>query len=405
MFRCLIINPRLANHSHGTGKQLQYFSESSGFECEHVCWDAGNPIGDEIRPYTNLWNDWTWDWPFKTGGGFMARLRARIVRRQLRLGLRWWNGRSLSRGAASRIRKIGARKFDAAYVVVSNEEESAVAGKILAILDLPYVVNWMDFRPAELISADNHPSVLGLCRQAETVFALTSNLAEAIRTISGSSPRLLKIGRKVPDKIATPPVAGKALRCVMIGQTNYLSIRNIWRQVVSLLERKGIEVELFYIGTKETANVLSTQVRTNYLGSLSDAARDSQLGTMHVGLVPGPDGDPRTDVLARYSLPSRIADFLFHGLPTAGSLHPDSATSVELADAAGESCFFSLSAEALADRLVFWAKHPEGWRKASTKALKTAEEIFDQSKILGALTETLQRPTRNPQSRASRRIS
>src|SRR5450432_2270334 len=105
MFRCLIINPPLANHSHGTGKQLQYFVESSGMECHHLCWDAGKVLGDEPCPFTNLYYDRVRRWPIAKGRSFLERL-------QRRLGLVWANRGKLSASSTRKVRQLRSRHFD-----------------------------------------------------------------------------------------------------------------------------------------------------------------------------------------------------------------------------------------------------------------------------------------------------
>ena len=68
------------------------------------------------------------------------------------------------------------------------------------------------------------------------------------------------------------------------------------------------------------------------------------LTSMHLAYLPGPDGNPAEDCIARFSFPSRLTDYFWHGLPVVGPLFGNSATAQVLA---GKNLYLDLEDNAL----------------------------------------------------------
>jgi hypothetical protein len=228
-----------------------------------------------------------------------------------------------------------------------------------------------------------------LCQKANAVFALTNELARSLKRCTRREITIISFGRPPAKTTASSPVSGRPLRCVMIGSLLYQSVTKLWPEAFDRAKRQGVEVDLYYIGRKQMLDLLPKDMPVTHLGTLSDADRDAELANMHVGLLPGPDGAPDADYLARYSFPSRIADYLFHGLPVLGSIHPNSAAAEELKPLLGSTVWLSQSAATLADALILLSRNQKIWRSASAGGVAHAGANFDSNSIVGKLAATL----------------
>ncbi len=368
--KVLFINPPLANHTHGTGKQLQYLARSLGEGCHQLCWARGDLVGDEPCPVTNLYEDVLDHWPWIVGRGFFRRI-------QRRFRLLWWDDGRLSGRSVSRVRQLRQKGFGAAYVIVASEEDAKIAGACLDLLKLPYVVNWMDLMEMEELSPAQHPHITRLCRNAMQVYALTGALQRAINSCSTiDRTRKLGIARRPTQKRCLPPNVTSPIRCVMLGTLAYGSLHQVWPEVLNQIQKSGMSFELFYIGPKEKSRQIPSDLQVTVLEALSDDERDEVLSRMHVALLPGPDTDPKNEWGARYSFPSRIADFLHHGLPVVGSVHPDSATAEELRSLIGKAVWLSNDATELVEAIMHLAVDTAKWKLASELALEFATRHF-----------------------------
>jgi hypothetical protein len=113
------------------------------------------------------------------------------------------------------------------------------------------------------------------------------------------------------------------------------------------LRINNINFELHYIGSEVMRGYLDSSLPVHYHGTLNDCKRDAILSTMHIAYLPGPDGDPETDDLARFSFPSRLLDYFWHGLPVVGPVHKRSATYEMLKDLLGQGVWFSSQSDYL----------------------------------------------------------
>lgn len=384
MPRCIIINQPLANSSHGTGKQLQYFVQLSALSSVHVSWDSQSPKGDEPCEHLNLYYDHShvfdrWHLPFG---------RRLLFQIQNALPVKWWDKLKLSTISRWRLRLL-ARRSSVAYVIVSSEDTAQVALACLTELRLPYVLNWLDLETSELLTPEQHPCIAAINAGAEEVFAITPTLAAAIGRFTRKPPRLLLPGRPPAQRAAQAPAVGQPLRCVMIGSLSYSSLTEQWPAVIQAVRASGVELDLFYIGSETMYRRCPPELEMTYLGSLTDEARDAALATMHLGFLPGPDGDPNYEHLSRYSFPSRVADYFCHGLPVIGTVHPESSAAQALQLVLGESAWLSQRPRDLVAAITGLARNSESWKAAAQGATAFAAKNFDVVRMVRELTEAL----------------
>ena len=100
-------------------------------------------------------------------------------------------------------------------------------------------------------------------------------------------------------------------------------------RAIALLERKGLKVEVSFLGSPRILRRANTTIkkRVNVRGFLpTQQDLDRELSRAHVAFLPGPKKDPKDDLRSRYSIPSRILDYMAVGLPIVGTVHKASAT-------------------------------------------------------------------------------
>jgi glycosyltransferase involved in cell wall biosynthesis len=123
---------------------------------------------------------------------------------------------------------------------------------------------------------------------------------------------------------------------------------------VSLLEAKGVEVEVWFLGSPRILRQARTTIkrRVKVHGFFANQAKlDHALTQAHVGFLPGPKLDPKIDLRSRYSIPSRLVDYLALELPIVGTVHEASATA-EFAHWLGLDSVLCTGPEQVAERLL-----------------------------------------------------
>jgi hypothetical protein len=98
---------------------------------------------------------------------------------------------------------------------------------------------------------------------------------------------------------------------------------------INLLKRRGITIEVSFVGSPQILRRCKTSLkkRVKVCGFQQTMdALDWELSNSHVAFLPGPKVSPQQDQRSRYSIPSRIIDYMALNLPIVGTVHPDSAT-------------------------------------------------------------------------------
>ena len=111
-------------------------------------------------------------------------------------------------------------------------------------------------------------------------------------------------------------------------------------------------------------------------------------GQAHVAFLPGPKGDPKEDLRSRYSIPSRILDYMAVGLPIVGAVHKDSATA-DFAQKLGlDSAVTCSGPEEIADWLSRIARSVH-WVEQSAKSRNAFELLRRQEEPAQKLKRAL----------------
>jgi hypothetical protein len=375
-----IVNRRYADYRHGTGVQLKLFAGQLAHKSLHICWDDGRSVKDTYQPVCNLNTSVLRTWPFSRGKGLVARVEEK-------LGLTWHNPARI----AKRAKQFSSTKNgkSRAYVIIASEGEAEIARQILDVLDAEYVVNVMDYLHLGDTDLTEFPHFTAILNGAKKIYALTPPIQTALARISGREDiSILGVAREPARKQSRAFIPGREpFEIVMMGSVDYTRGLRELHDFCKGLDTAGMNYRLNYIGTPEMRNRLGTQLAVNYRGVQLGAERDAMLNSMHLAYLPGPDGNPDEDYLARYSFPSRLTDYFWHGLPVIGPLFDDSATAQMVSGLRGKGVWFSQDSKQLAALVKNLAQQTEAWESASAAVYDFAEKKFSIIRMARTILE------------------
>jgi hypothetical protein len=378
-----LINRRYADFRHGTGVQIKLFAGEILQQPLHICWDAEQGVSDTYQPVCNLNTSLLRTWPFKRGRGLVNRI-------ETALGLNWQDPPRIAR-RLRQFSRSGNRK-PRAYVIVASEEEAKITRRILAVMDAEYVVNVMDYLHLGKTHLPEFPEFAALLRGARKIFALTPPIQEVLAQISDRQDiSILGVARESANRRRRTLAAGaKPLEIVMMGSVDYQRGLQELHKFCEGLNFAGVKYSLNYIGTQAMRDRLGNGLPVTYYGVRLGAERDALLGSMHLAYLPGPDGNPAEDYLARYSFPSRSTDYFWHGLPVIGPLFDDSATAQMVSALRGKGVWFSEDSKQLVGVVKNLTQNPQEWEAASEAVYHFAEKNFSIARTAAAILEAFE---------------
>jgi hypothetical protein len=240
-----------------------------------------------------------------------------------RLGLGAWTGGDLRPEWAALVSTLRDR-VSCAYLAPLDEADGLRCLHLINLIGAPFVLHLWD-----VLEGDVRCGALGeLVRRAQVVFCISQPLLDAVRSVR-SNGELLSFTRGRSLYLAEPPT-GSRLRVVMHGNIeSYTDGLNDLDVAVDLLKARGITVEVSFVGSPQILRRCKTSLKKRvqvcgFQATMHDL--DWQLSRAHVAFLPGPKLDPQQDQRSRYSVPSRILDYMALNLPIIGTVHPNSAT-------------------------------------------------------------------------------
>lgn len=297
-----------------------------------------------------------------------------------------WSGSDPSSRIQARL-TASAKDTSVVYLAPIGADDASRMRRIVELIRRPFVVHlWdsLDVEPA--LNAD----LSWLLAHADKVYGLTGTLMAA----SGrDDAEPLLFSRARADVRATPPRPGQPLRIATMGDlVSYQDGLAVLVDACARLQARGHAVELLYIGPNGAWRRLSKPlreplVRTGFLSS--DQRRDEVLASCHLGFMPGPLAAPEDDLRSRFSVPSRVLDFMAVGLPVVGTVHPRSAT-YAMADDFGITAGLRRTAAELVE-VVDGLRDPDAWTEAAARSragfarLETMDPVAQLARDLNAL--------------------
>jgi hypothetical protein len=322
-----------------------------------------NAIGVQIlqyaTPFVEAWKHWYWDismgqsgiansmrlnssipnlWPWGTGRGFVTRVVERLE-------LGWWHGDRLLARRKPDLQRMSERVGLACVAPLRNSEATRCR-EILETIRRPFVVHLWDISESPL-NADYQ----WLFSRAERVFCLSESMMGLVRETAHCELGQLRFVRPQP-KFRAAYQGRESIRIGLVGfLAAYREGMDLFAQAIDALEMQFTRVRLLHIGPPGQMQYVPERLKkiTESAGMLSDGERDRYLADCNVAFLPGPFLAPEGDRRSKYSVPSRIADYLGIGLPIIAAVHPDSATSSFCLPLSGRGFFRVNNAEELAE--------------------------------------------------------
>ncbi|AGY56432.1 glycosyltransferase [Gloeobacter kilaueensis] len=377
-----IVTPFCLSNSHGTGVQLlRLFADD---DYSHLYWSSASGFS-ECDNSLLLEEQFNW-WKFSRGKGRLEQLMGLMG-----LSSVWRHNELIS----DSYRNLLAEQYrpDLAYVVVIDETSAQKAVSLLEVLGCPYIVHIMDLmHPGGL-----QPQMSGFRRLfagASGVFALSENIRQEVLKFPAPACRVFPIVRSIGRAVQLPPGPDAPLRIVMVGSLYYQAGLQCLAQAWDSLIERYPRLELVYAGPQsQIHNYLPARLKKilDYRGYLRNEEVEAILLDCHLAYLPGPCLPTHKDKYSKYSIPSRLTDYLMAGLPIVAYLASGSATEQFLTPLMPLAVRRTMTPGALAQAVQEFVERPERWQAASRAAHTFACEQCSVEGVRETLMNELQR--------------
>lgn len=300
-------------------------------------------------------------------------------------GLSWWKGGEMTPATRRWLCKRYKDDVSVVYVAPVSIRDSDRMKAILTALEKPFVLHLWDLINRN--QADSE-SFRWLIQNAAHVCCLCEAMVDYIAPLR-RDVHILRFTRKPSLHVAAPPADGP-LRIALIGFClPYVDGLKILNEALRIVEARNRKVSLIYIGNKKRVKgwgiLMDNKVHvTGFIAS--DDERDRLLAQCHVGFLPGPLASPAIDTRSRFSIPSRVIDYMAVGLPILATVHPESATSTYMKAFGLGGSLGTNSPQLLADRIIA-LYDPSTWQSYSDLSLKGFHAAQQESRSLSSLMQ------------------
>jgi glycosyltransferase involved in cell wall biosynthesis len=304
------------------------------------------------------------------------------------LGISSWSGSDLRPARARRLVNQYRERVSSAYVAPLSETDATRCLKLAKLVGVPFVLHLWDVLDGDVSSG----ALRELVDRAEKVFCVSQPLLDDVSLIR-SDAELLSFSRDAALVKATARDRGP-LKIVMHGNvSSYAEGLDDLDQAVALLERRGLKVKVSFLGSPKILRQANTTLKDRvevrgFLPTQQDL--DYELSRAHVAFLPGPKRDPRGDLRSRYSIPSRILDYMAVGLPIVGAAHKASATGGFARKLGIDAAVTCSGPEEIAEWLVRVAR-PKCWVEQSARSRDAFDLLQGQEAPAQRLKRALDR--------------
>jgi hypothetical protein len=311
----LFISALPASHSNAIGVLTLRFAGPFGDAWKHCYWDT-NMGKSEVSNSIFLNSEIPRLWPSAAGRGFAARFVERFE-------LGWWHGDKLLASRKPQLEKM-FQDTGFAYAAPLRNSEATRCREILEVVQCPFVVHLWDIMDRSL-----NDDYAWLFSHAEHVFCLSEPMIAFVKETAQCETGLLSFVRP-RSKVRASFSKKNSIAIGLIGfLAAYRDGLELVAQATESLQANFSRVTVRYIGPPSQLAYIPESLRrlTEHVGFLVGDELDQALLDCDCGLLPGPLLAPEQDPRSRYSVPSRVADYLAVGLPVIATVHPNSATS------------------------------------------------------------------------------
>jgi Glycosyl transferases group 1 len=282
-----------------------------------------------------------------------------------RLGISLWNGSDLRTPMVNRLETEYRARVSSAYIAPLNESDAQRCLELANLVGAPFVLHLWDVLQGDVFNG----ALRQLVERAESVFCVSQPLLDDVSLIR-SDAELLFFSRDRSLVTAKPRQRGP-LKIVLHGNvSSYAEGLDDLDQAIPLLERKGLKVEVSFLGSPKLLRQAKTTLKSRVsVGGFCPTQQDLdvELSRAHVAFLPGPKLDPKLDLRSRYSIPSRILDYMALELPIVGSVHKASAAAGFMRELGLETSSTCSGPQEIADWLSRLAR-PVYWAEQSAKS-------------------------------------
>lgn len=301
------------------------------------------------------------------------------------LGRSWWKDNELRPEAQQWLSHHYGNTTSVVYASPASIRDCERMMSILIRLDRPFVLHLWDIQDSNQMDS---AAFRWLLARALHVFCLTQEMIRSIHPLQQDSSILLFT--RVPSACTAEAPKGSDFRIALIGNCRrYRDGLLLLKKALSRISSTGLAPTIVYVGSNKSYRNLEIDLgcNTEIAGFVeSDSRRDCLLSRCHVGFLPGPLASPAANMFSRYSIPSRILDYLATGLPVLAAVHPDSATCGFLCDLGMRDCMVKDSEAELADK-IFALSDTNAWSTASRLSLAAFDSAREQGSTLRTYIE------------------
>jgi hypothetical protein len=309
-----IFSPRAVNGTHGTGVQIANFLET--FRPNLKAFNFGIPEPFKGDQASHLESRLATAWPLRTiGRRFWFDLCQET-------GISFWSDNALTakgRRAIDRLR--GEVKNDRIMVVVANESDAKRWLAIAEIIRRPFDVILYDLVTSELPSPTSLPFLSAAILDAERVLTISPALSEVANSLGRCKTERIGFYRNAPTNFTSTGdnfagAGNEALKVLVIAYAHPEAMSDLFEVADCLNRDAGRLVELHLVGgiaVPSRFSILPPWVRS--YGRVSDLQRDQIASRCDVAYLAGPCLSITECPYSKYSIPSKMSDFLVAGLP------------------------------------------------------------------------------------------
>jgi hypothetical protein len=369
-----IITEYAMSKTHGTGSQVlqmfgSYPDSFTHFYFHTICFGLSECRNSHVLQQT-IW----------------LRHGQRTFAKMLRMfGSYWWTGDEVNPWRFRHLLKGVSRPFDVAYVIVSSEQNARKALSLLGHLQCPYVVHVMDIFHDEL-DPETMPGFAKLLEHGESVLVLNAAIQREIRKFTVPSPEIIPVGRKRFVNSSGPTFAASRFRILVTGRPYTEGVELLvkaWPEIIARVPT----AEVAYVGAHFSTMSIAAQGIMSNLGYVSDSEFDEIVAGAQVGFLSGP---LRADCFGKFSIPSRVTDFLMVGLPVVACVESGSPSADFLKPVMPRGAVMATTAPALVEAIVCFAQDESAWRAASVTNREFSERELVIDKIRDRIWQRLE---------------
>lgn len=312
----------------------------------------------------------------------------KLLRLCERLRISSWSGSDLRPSQAKRVTARYRDRVSSAYLAPLSESDATRCLELANLVGAPFVLHLWDVLNGDL----SRGALRELVERADRVFCVSQPLLDDVALIR-SDAELLSFSRDGSQSKATPRKQGP-LKVVMHGNiSSYAEGLDDLDRAITLLEPEALRVEVSFLGSPKILRQADTTIkrRVKVHGFFATQQEvDRELSRAHVAFLPGPKPDPRNDLRSRYSIPSRILDYMAVDLPIVGTVHEASATGGFLQNSGLDQTTTCSGPEEIAAWLLRLS-HPGEWAEQSGRSRDAFECLQRQECPAQKLKRTLEK--------------